>query len=318
MAMSKKILLLTSAVVLLMLAGCGTATTQVPQVETPAPVEGGTLRYDRDALPTYQSDFQIEFAGAKNWLYALQTRKSTDLRETSLHMEGVENEQNPGDIRLVTDGTTSWMTGEGTDNECVQYPNGAGMDPSFLHPEALITRAQMESALKLVGEESVGGVAMMHYQASGAAGQWSDALLDVWTERDSGMLLRFKLEGSGNDPFFGGGPGKLTATYTATGLAEAPIAPVEGCELSVPLPGDTRMFVRLPGMASFDTGDLADAVSAFYQTALPQEGWTEKDSPAQADGLIVLSYWRSAEAVEVHIETLTGGSRVKLLFMPVE
>lgn len=317
--MSKKYLLFAIVIVLLALTGCSAAGTQPPAAGGAEPSQAGDLRLNRDALPSYQSDFQITFTGSKNWTYALKTRRSANMRETALHIEGVEGAQNPGDIRLVTDGTTSWMIGEGTDNECVQYPNGAGMDPTFLHPESLISRAQMEGALKLVGEETVGGVAMLHYQANGVeAGQWQNATLDLWTERDSGMLLRFKLEGTGADPFFGSGSGKVSAAYTAAGMGDEAIAPVEGCDLSVPLPGNTQMFVRLPGMASFDSTDSSDAIIAFYQTALPQEGWTVKEEPAQTEGLTVLSYYRGAEAVEIHVEALSDGSRVKLLFVPVQ
>lgn len=317
--MSKKYLLLALVIVLLALTGCSAAGTQAPAAGEAEPPQAAELRLNRDALPSYQSDFQITFTGSKTWTYGLKTRKTTEMRETSLHIEGLDGAQNPGDIRLITDGTTSWMIGAGTDNECVQYPNGAGMDPTFLHPESLISRAQMEGALKLVSEETVGGVAMLHYQASGVeAGQWRNAMLDLWTERDSGMLLRFKLEGTGADPFFGSGTGKVSAAYTAAGMGDEAIAPVEGCELSVPLPGSEQMFVRLPGMASFDSADPAESVITFYQTALPQEGWIVKEDAAQTDGLTVLSYFRGAEAVEIHIESLSGGSRVKLLFVPMQ
>ena len=214
--MSKNYLLLTLSIVLLALTGCSAAGSQTPAADSVEPSQAGELRLNHDALPSYQSDFNITFTGSKTWTYALKTRKTTAIRETSLHIVGIDGAQNPGDIRLVTDGTTSWMIGAGTDNECVQYPNGAGMDPTFLHPESLISRAQMEGALNLVAEETVGGVAMLHYAANGVeAGQWQNATLDLWTERDSGMLLRFKLEGTGLDPFFGSGSGKVTAVYTA-------------------------------------------------------------------------------------------------------
>lgn len=317
--MSKKYLLFALVIVLLALTGCSAAGTQAPAAGEAEPPQSGELRLNRDALPSYQSDFQITFTGSKTWSYALKTRKTSDMRETVLHIEGVDGAQNPGDIRLVTDGTTSWMIGEGTDNECVQYPNGAGMDPTFLHPESLISRAQMEGALTLVGEETVGGVAMLHYTANGVeAGQWQNATMDIWTERDSGMLLRFKLEGTGVDPFFGSGSGKVAATYNAAGMGDEAIAPVAGCELSVPMPDNTQMFVRLPGMASFDSTDAAESIITFYQTALPQEGWTLKEEPAQTEGLTVLSYYRGAEAVEIHVEALSDGSRVKMLFVPMQ
>ena len=93
----------------------------------------------RDAAASYSAEFHIQFNGVKNWSYLLRTCKSPTLREINLHIEGLENTQNPGDIRMVTDNTTTWMTGEGTDQQCVQFPNGKGMDPTFIYPELLIS-----------------------------------------------------------------------------------------------------------------------------------------------------------------------------------
>jgi hypothetical protein len=82
------------------------------------------------------------------------------------------------------------------------------------------------------------------------------------------------------------------------------------------LPEAISMFVRLPGMASFESKSSIEDLVKFFQTTLPGQKWVEKDPPAQATGDTVLSYMRGAEGVEIHIEANpAGGSKVKLLFI---
>ncbi len=273
--------------------------------------------FNRDGAESYSAEFQMQFNGAKNWSYLLNTRKSTALREISLHLEGLQGAQNPGDIRMVTDDATTWMTGAGTDQQCVQFPNGQGMDPTYIYPETLVSLKDLGSALKLVGEEQLAGVTTLHFHAKGAAtGPWKDAIIDLWQEKGSGMLRQFTMTATGADPFFAAGSGKLTAGYITGPLGTAPIEPVAGCEISVPLPEKISMFVRLPGMASFESkGSIAELVK-FFQKSMPNQKWVEKDPPADAKGGTVLSYQRGTEGVEIHIDqNPAGGSAVKLLFI---
>jgi hypothetical protein len=271
---------------------------------------------ERDAAESYSAEFHIQFNGVKSWSYLIKTRKSPTLREINLHIEGLDETQNPGDIRMVTDNTTTWMTGEGTDNQCVQFPNGAGMDPTYLYPETFISVMALGGALKLVGEEQLNDFTVLHFNAAGAvSGPWRDATIDHWQEKDSGMLRQFKMTAAGDDPFFATGSGNLDAMYVAGPLGSDAIEPVTGCEISVPLPEAISMFVRFPGMASFESKSSVDELVQFFQTALPGQNWVEKGPPFQVEGASVLSYLRGAEEVEIQIETNpAGGSSVKLLF----
>lgn len=272
---------------------------------------------DRDAAASYSAEFNMQFNGAKNWSYQLKTRKSPALREISLHIDGVHGAQNPGDIRMVTDNATTWMIGEGTDQQCVQFPNGQGMDPTYIYPESLVDLKIASSAFKLVGEEQLAGVTVKHFRAMGAAGgPWKDANIDLWQENESGMLRQFSMTATGVDPFFASGPGKLTASYYAGVLGEEPINSIANCEIGVPLPKGISMFVRLPGLASFESKSSIAELVKFFQTNLSEKNWIEKDPPAQAKGGTVLSYQRGEEGVEIHVEANSaGGSAVKLLFM---
>ncbi len=272
---------------------------------------------DRDAVASYSAGFEIQFSGTKNWVYLLKVRKSPVLREISLHIEGLQGAQNPGDIRMVTDNATTWMIGEGTDQQCVQFSNGQGMDPTFIYPESLVSLTQLGNTLKLAGEEQLAGMAVLHFKATGAtSGPWRDAAIDLWQEKDTGMLRQFTMTAMGDDPFFASGAGKMVAVYNAISSGSEAIDPVAGCEIDVPLPEAISNFVRLPGMASFESKSSVEALVKYYQTSLPVQNWVEKEPPAQEQGGTILSYQRDAEGVEIHIESNpAGGSAVKLLFI---
>lgn len=277
-------------------------------------------KLNHDGLGSYTSTFDVQFYGPTHWAYQLTTRKTAKLREMSLHIIGITGANNPGDVRLVTDGTTSWMIGPGTDNECVQFPNKQGMDPTMIYPEGLVTVKDLPQILSLSGEEKVAGRTGLHYTGKAATmNGWNDAQIDVWQDKANQSLLQFNMQATGDDQIFNTGKGKLTARYETTALDGAPIEPVKGCEIAVPLPPTAKKVVRLPGMASFESSAKPEEIRAFYEAQLPAANWTVKDAPAQAEGATILSYQRAKETVEVHIETGDpSGSMVKLIFITAQ
>jgi hypothetical protein len=277
-------------------------------------------RLARDSLANYSATFEIKFDGPTPWLYQLKTRRAAGVHEQILHIEGIDKERNPGDIRLVTDGTTTWMSGAGTDNECVQFPNNQGMDPVFIFPETLLSIPDLQSLLSYTGEEIVLGRTSLRYKGSAAsAGGWKDAKVNLWQDKTGKEMLGFTLQASGTDMFFGTGDGKINAQYAITDLRPTMIKPVDGCAISVLVPDKASKLVRLPGIASFEISASADEMIRFYQTSLGQENWTVKDPPSQSEGSTVLSYSRGAESVEIRIEANSdGGSKVKLIFLQVQ
>jgi hypothetical protein len=293
------------------------AAVEGKEADNAAAAQASASALIREAYPTYSSTFVIDFDGASKWKYQLQTRKSPSLVETNLHLEGVSGELNPGDIRLVTDGTTSWMTGPGTDNECIQYPNNTGMDPSLIYPETLVPLSELPGLTRLVREDSYAGRTSQYYTGGPVTlGGWKDVRLEYRQEKGSKALLQFAMLGSGDDPAFGSGPGTLMATYSIDSLDEQVIEPVSGCEISVPLPASAAKYVRLPGLSSFESAEASAAIAGFYQSQLPQAGWTELEPPSQATATMILSYGRGAEQVEIQIEDSdSGGSLVKLIFL---
>jgi hypothetical protein len=304
----------------LVMIGCSARTAKPANGRTVEPSKQDFNLLNRDILSSYSSTFTIQFEGSTRWTYQLKTRKSPMLREFTLHIEGIDKKKNPGDVRLVSDGKTSWMVGPGTDQECVQFPNDAGMDLHLIYPETLLPPPELADLLKYAGEEVVAGVSSRHFAGNApSAGGWRDVSVDVWQEKNSHWLLKFNLKASGDDQIFGAGNGKLSATYEAAGLGSDPIQPVLGCEIGVPLPDSAVKVVRFPGLASFETTDSIDDIRNFFQTRLTQENWVENEPPAQSNDATVLSYRRDFESVEIHIAPLPeSGSKVKLIFTQVK
>ncbi len=267
-------------------------------------------------MDAYSDQFEIQFNGPTKWFYQIRTKKSSGLQEINLHIEGVDQAHNPGDIRMVTDGVTTWMIGEGTDNECVQYPNNLGLDPTFIYPETFIPFQDLSSIVSYLGEEQKSGKASMHFSGKNfLIGGWKDASVDLWQDKLSKTLNQLTMNASGEDPFFGTGTGMVNAHYVVDATAPTAIEPVAGCEINVPLPENAQTFIRLPGIASFESPSGTDEIIAFYLAILSEQNWAEKEAPAESEKAIMLSYQRDAEEVQIKIErTEAGGSKITLIF----
>jgi hypothetical protein len=307
---------------ILFLAACSADTTEtaVKPVASRTPDTRPSLwsAANQDALGNTASNFLIQFNGQYKWKYTLATRKSAGLTENNLHIEGLDKARNPGDIRSVTDTMTTWMIGEGTDKECVQFPNNQGMDTKWLTPETMVSPRELSANVKLVGEEKMAGRDSLHYAGSAAkVDVWKDARFELWLDKATQALLKLEFLASGDDEFFWTGSGTLYALYTVDNLTPGKIDPVPGCALSVPVPDNATRLVRLPGLASYNSKSALNDLKAFYLDRLPKEGWKEAAPVTQSATAIVLSYQRNAEKVEIHIEAATGGgSAVKLIFLP--
>ena len=321
----KRNLLILVVVSMLFLSGCsGTVPTPKvePEVQVSIPTPVVPQHPDaikRDALETYTARFDISFDGATPWKYQLIMRKSKTLHELQFHVEGLTGEENLGDVRLVTDGITSWMTGAGTDNECIQVPTNSELNPTFIYPEDVLSMQELLNASEFIREEPYAGRTSLYYLAGPVAvGSWKNASIEFHHEKDREAMLQFALLGSGEDPFYGTGSGTIMATYAVESLDEPVIELVGGCDISVMLPETAEMFVRIPGMASFESADTPEAMAAFYQEHLPLAGWEVVEELAGSESAVVLSYARETEQVEIRIKPISTGSKVEIFFFPTE
>jgi len=312
--MNKRLLAII-LIIILFAAGCSSPVKETveskPRQATNTPVPD---LLGREKLSAYTATFLIDFDGPVKWKYQLITRKAPTLREVSLHIEGIEGPQNPGDVRMVTDGVTTWMIGPGTDNECVQYPNNTGMDPNLVYPEALISMQSLPSLAKYVRDEPAIGRESSYYVGGPMKiGKWENASVEYHQEKASGALLQFAMLAGGDDILFNTGKGTMLASYSIDSFDTPAIEPVTGCEIAAPLSPGARDMVRLPGLASFASPDGVEAVRGFYQAELPADGWNESEAPGQSDGVLVLSYERGDDRLEIHIESASPGSTVKIM-----
>jgi hypothetical protein len=299
----------------LVTAACGGQASNGPKTvkpfatNTPVPDLLG-----REKLSAYTATFLIDFDGPVKWKYQLITRKAPTLRETTLHIEGIAGAQNPGDVRMVTDGVTTWMKGPGTDEECVQYPNNTGMDPNLVYPEALISMESLPSLAKFVREEPVAGRDTRYYMGGPTTiGKWQNASVEYHQQKDSGALLQFAMLAGGEDILFNTGRGTMLAAYSIDSFDTPAIEPVTGCEIDVPLPESASKLVRLPGLISFESKDGTDAMRDYYQQALSEAGWQASEGPAQSGETMMLSYINGSRTLEVHITRGDEGTSVKLV-----
>ena len=298
--------------------GSPARTTPKPATSTPAPSGVLWSAHSRELPPSYTASFMIQFSGPVTWKYSLQLRKTPALSEKSLHIDGLDRITNPGDLRSVSDGLTTWMSGESTDQECVQFPNNQGLDPKWILPESMVSPAEVSKSLKAGGEETIAGRPSVHYSGSAARiGYWQDARFEVWLDKANQALLQFEMIASGDDEFFWTGKGSLYARYSVESLASPKIESISGCQLSVPLPETAERLVRLPGLASFESKARGEDLRVFYQERLPKDGWKESEPAAQNGKTIVMSYQKGSEKVHISIEPAPSGSGslVKLNFI---
>lgn len=325
---------LFAALALAIITGCIEPTpapeTQIiapPPVKiTSAPVDTQagvtvTLAGLHDTLPDHAAArFDIRFQGAAPWLYQLALRSLPPQREVTLHIDGVDRSLNPGDVRVVTDGTTTWMTGAGTDQECVQFPNNQGMDPEFILPNDILPLSDLDHLLKYAGQETIAGKNAHHFKASGlAVAGWSDASVDVWMDPSGSTLLKLQFSASGDDPFFGTGAGAIQAGYEILTFTPSSIDPVSGCEIPLQLPASAENYVRMPGLASFETSASVEEIVRFYQEDLARSSWQESQPIKQNDGVTIMDYASPTQSVTIQISPVeTGGAEIRLIFIDIE
>jgi hypothetical protein len=243
----------------------------------------------------------------------LTLRRSGNVREFVLHLEGVDPARNPGDIRLVTDGVTSRMLGEGTDNFCMQFPSAMPGAPVFLLPDDLIIPAELGAQLASVAVEEQNSAQVLRQAASGAVlNGWTDVQAEVLALLPDGPVNRVSFTAQGKDVLFGSGEGSLKADYILESTEPQQIEPIAGCEVSLPLSADAASLIIMPGLISYETALSMDDMLTFYAGALEEQGWLKYDTTKSSQDSSVMSYRRGEESLEITIKALASGCKVQL------
>ncbi|MBW8010340.1 MAG: hypothetical protein FVQ83_03740 [Chloroflexi bacterium] len=320
----RKLIMSLTATFLLMLA-CSTSSPEgIPgrrdpqsnsqsQTEVPSisPIYTGL---NSGELEAYMATYDLNFTGSYDWAYDLITRSDGELIEYSLHIEGVDPSQNLGDLRLVTDGETSRMSGPGTDNECFLFPSDFELISAFQNPDDLLSPQIVNEILTLFGEGTIGGFESVHYTAEQSrVGIWQEVQIDIWLNHTETAALRYLFTATGVDPLFDAGEGQISASFRVTEISAQDIEPIPGCEIGLPIPESASRLVRFPGLVSFESAATAEEVIAFYQEALVVEGWQEVTEPQIGEDAILLTYSKGDELLDINIEISSSGVSVDLI-----
>jgi hypothetical protein len=266
-----------------------------------------------DGLSAYQATFEMRFEGDYSWVYHLETRTDGSVVAYDLHLKGVSASRNPGDVRVVVEGDIVRMRGPGTDDECLQFPSDLDLGLSFLTPDDVIGPEEIQSSQSLLKAEAVAGIEAAHYTLRQAnLGGWRDLAVDLWLDDGTGAVLRYDLRADGPDPLFDAGEGALSGQFLVE-VGPQTIEPVAGCEIDLPLPPDAARLVRLPDLIAFESAATSAETVAFYQAALAEAGWEPLAEPETGDDVILLSYQRDGQTLEINIGPGDEGVYVGLL-----
>lgn len=276
--------------------------------------EGVYTGIDLSSLSDYQTIYTIEFQGDYTWRYSLITYHREGLTEKNLYIDGVGSKQNPGDIRLVTDGQTNWMTGPAVDDECYQFPNDFDIGYSFLTPDEIFPPANISPLLAFQSEEQSGGLTTKIYSANVPEhGDWRNLKIEIWLVESGDYPNYYAIEAEGDDPLFDAGKGSFSSTFRVGNDPNYQIAPVGGCEFPFPLPDNATKIVRFPGLVSFEISRTPTNVANDYQNYLTSHGWTEDQPLIGTDKEMQMSYTRGGEVAVFSIKATDDGAMVEII-----
>ena len=245
----------------------------------------------------------MRFDGTYTWRYRLETRSDGQALEYDLHLEGLSESLNPGDIRAVVDPDRISMRGPGTGDECFFFPADLDPGPAFLSPDDLIDAADFDEPLALIGSESVSGRDATHFAyVQSLLGDWQSVEVDVWLDAVTGAVLRYDISAQGSDPLFDAGDGTLSGQFVVEDVGSQAIEPIAGCEIDLPLPQDATRLTKLPGLIAFETESSSDEIITFYEAELPDDGWEALAEPQVGDDATLLSYNRRDETLNINVE----------------
>lgn len=298
------------AIVAALLSGCSSQSAETGDLYAGMNLE---------SLPGYRAVFDLTFEGERLWSYHLETQASGEAYAYELALEGLSQLQDPGDVRLVHDGDTNIMRGEGTDDECVQFPDTADIGMLFLTPDEIFDPNMLDAPLVEFEQDEIAGQEAVHYtlQQSDLL-TWQNIRLDLWISIEDGATLRYDLTADGPDPLFSGGEGHLVGQFMVVEIGDQTLDPIPGCRIDFPLPDDNNELIRLPDLLAFESGMSPENLAVWYQDALEESGWEPFDENQAGAGSIQLSYQRGTDQVQIRITAFEDGSEVEILFQEAD
>ncbi len=270
------------------------------------PVDLGSLDMSLVTLGEFHASFTLVFRGNSKWVYRVDTRSGGEQIEYSLHIEGVDGAQNPGDVRLVNSNGINQMNGPGTDNACVQFSDDFETKVLFLSPDDLIDLENFSEELEPEGEDTVAGRAAFTYLGDKFRFEgWGDVHIAVWIDQETDAVLQIKFNAKGQDPMFGAGGGEFTGLFVVEEIGFQDIEPIEGCEIDVPLPNDAYDVLIFPGLIAFKTSLGPVKLDYFYQVELLSVGWRWEKPTISNDRNALLTFFSDTRDLNIHVNPLS-------------
>lgn len=283
--------------IVLFIAACATPRTSTVKKSSSSKKNKGVYTgINVDHLTDYKTTYDIEFNGSYTWRYSLTTHFDGKRTEYNLHIEGVDPRRNPGDIRMVAEKETSWMTGPGVEYECYMFPSDFEIDYTFLTPDDTFPPEEISSLLSYESKQKEGDLSINVYTADVTEyEEWRDLDIVLWLVKGEDYPIKYDIEATGQDPLFGAGEGQFRGAFSVADDSGYVIEPITGCDITIPLPKSADKVVRFPGLISFESSDDPDKVIVFFQDYLNSNGWTADDTLMGTDTGMQMSYTKGKE-----------------------
>lgn len=177
---------------------------------------------------------------------------------------------------------------------------------------------------QFVGVENVNGVPARHFvvDTGGAfkTGAYSEAKADAWIADPGNFVVRYILEATGKDAFFGSGgelEGRVRIEYNVTGVNQpVNIAAPENCggaPQDIPLMPDAVDVGALGGTTTYNSPTAFADVVAFYKGQMPANGWTELEGGLSAEDFAQLKFAKGGRQASVSISADPANNRTTVV-----
>ncbi|MBN1977706.1 MAG: hypothetical protein JW918_09920 [Anaerolineae bacterium] len=331
--------LLVLAVVFVLTLGCGLSGKVEPTVDTtgdeattapevsPTEDAGGEeesggkdeiaasdISGGLEGLDSYRMHFTMTFEG---------TSGDGETEQSTLEME-VEYVRDPFAMRIAISGSDEdvGLTG-GTmemvqigdqqytvfEGQCMVTPAEESLaETALFETEDLLS--DIESAHRVMPDETVNGVACRHYtfDEQSMVG-FTSAKGEIWVAVDGDYLVKYTLEADGKNSI-NDEEGHVEWVYEVRDInAPITIEPPAGCESvaesEFPMMPDATNVIMMEGTVMYESASAFDDVLAFYKDEMVAAGWTSEDSFV-GEGVASLTYTKDGRTASIMLSAGDG------------
>ena len=174
-----------------------------------------------------------------------------------------------------------------------------------------------------VGNETINGIPTVHYKLDVSGLEtlgYLNGSGDVWVAEPGNYVVKYTFAATGSDKFFGGSStseGTIKWDYEVTDVNQPiDIQPPENCggaAEDIPVMDDAQDQAAFGGTSTYSTPSIFADVVAFYEKAMPSNGWTEAEGGMSADGLSMKTYTKDSRSVQIMITGGSGGDNTSVM-----